>query len=50
MHLMAIVDVNSTASVNEPTSMVSVLMARPTITQLDHRSIELTDHTQANAS
>src|SRR6267378_2298670 len=47
MHLIAIVDVNTTASVNEPTSMVSVLIARPTITKLEHRSIELTDHTHS---
>jgi len=31
-----IVDVNTTASLNEPTSTIVVLMARPTITELDH--------------
>jgi energy-converting hydrogenase Eha subunit C len=33
---MAIVDVYTTASLNEPTSTIVVLMARPTITELDH--------------
>jgi len=46
MHLMAIVDVNTTASLNGPTSTIAVLMAPPTITELDHWSIELADHTQ----
>ena len=45
MPLMAIVVVNMTASVIKPTSAVTVLMAPLSITKLDHRSIELTDHT-----
>jgi hypothetical protein len=45
MRPMPIVDVTTTASTNLPSSMATVLMVHPTITQLDHRSIELADHT-----
>ena len=46
MPSMAIVDVNKTASLNERTAMFTVRDGRPTITKLDHRSIELADHTR----
>ena len=50
MPLMAIIEVNMTASINDLLPMVTISMVRTTITKLDHQPIELADHTQPNGS